>query len=112
MKVDTSNTPVNNNTENAVKVKKAILDGIVTDLLFSKVLQKAVDKVNGTANNTAVPPANTTSAEQKTASAIGDKAALENSTQPCCKCGRLTSYIYKGKDGRNYCYACASREDD
>jgi len=112
MKVDTSNTPVNNDSEKTVKVKKAILDGIVTDLLFSKVLQKAVDKVNGVVNNAVVPPVNTTTAEQKTASTIGDKIALESSSQPCCKCGRLTQYIYKGKDGRNYCYACASREDD
>ncbi len=112
MKVDASNTQVNSNTEKVVKVKKAILDGIVTDLLFSKVLQKAVDKVNRSPSNAAVPPVNISAAEQRVANAIGDEVALENSSQPCCKCGRLTQYIYKGKDGRSYCYACASREDD
>lgn len=112
MKVDTSNTPVNNNTEKAVKVKKAILDGLVADIMFDKLLQKAVDKINNSSSGTTIPPANTTAAEQKTASAIGDKVALESSSQPCCKCGRLTQYNYKGRDGRNYCYACASREDD
>lgn len=112
MKVDTSNTPVNNDTEKTVKIKKAILDGLVADIMFDKLLQKAVDKINNSSSNTAVPPANTTTAEQKAANAIGDKVALENSSQPCCKCGRLTQFIHKGKDGRNYCYACASREDD
>lgn len=112
MKVDTSNTQVNNDTEKAVKVKKAILDGLVADIMFDKLLQKAVDKVNGVSSNAAVPPVNTSAAEQKVANAIGDKVALENSSQPCCKCGRLTQFIHKGKDGRSYCYACASREDD
>lgn len=112
MKVDTSNTQVNNDTENVVKVKKAILDGLISDIMFDKLLQKAVDKINNSSSGTAIPPANTTAAEQKTASTIGDKVALESSSQPCCKCGRLTQFIHKGKDGRNYCYACASREDD
>lgn len=112
MKIDTSNTPVNNDTEKAVKVKKAILDGLVADIMFDKLLQKAADKINNSSSGTTIPPANTTAAEQKTASTIGDKVALENSSQPCCKCGRLTQFIHKGKDGRSYCYACASREDD
>lgn len=112
MKIDISNTQVNNDTEKTVKVKKAILDGLVADIMFDKLLQKAVDKINNSSSNTAVSPANITAAEQKAASTIGDKVALESSSQPCCKCGRLTQYIYKGKDGKNYCYACASREDD